>query len=397
MLFSKSVTSHVGTREFKVRATPFNVLFALLVSNAVVSLISSTVRASTTVTPLGLPTIAAQHSAVIESLGRRIFFDKRLSVDGTISCASCHVPEKAFSDGLPVARGAHGQTGTRNAPSLWNVAFGTSQFWDGRRSSLEQQAADPLLNPREHGLPDERTLLTIIQQDASYRQDFERAFAADPKGISLQMVVTALASFERTLVNGDSPFDRYLYGHEVTALSVVAVRGLDLFRGRARCATCHLIGERFALLTDSLYHSLGVGLRSGESHLAESATRLVATPAVDLDRLINSDPDIAALGRFVVTRQPRDIGKFKTPSLRNVALTAPYMHDGSVVTLAEALDVEIYYRGLEANVPLILTPQEKQDLLAFLASLTSPTARVVPNQHRPDHAQRQVMSNGGRR
>lgn len=327
--------------------------------------------------PLGLPTTADQsdeHTRAIESLGRRLFSDKKLSADGTISCATCHVPEKAFSDGLPVARGVRGQAGTRNTPSLWNVAFTTSQFWDGRRLSLEQQAADPLLNPREHGLSDERTLLTIVQRNEGYQQDLQLAFGTDPGGITLQMLVTALASFERTLVAGDSPFDRYLYGHDPEALPSAAIRGLDLFTGRAQCATCHLVGARFALFTDNLYHSLGVGLRKREIHLAESATRLVAMPAASLDRLIGSDPDIAALGRFVVTKRPRDIGKFKTPSLRNAAITAPYMHDGSVATLAEAIDVEIYYRGLETNTPLILTPQEKLDILAFLDSLTSPAA-----------------------
>ena len=374
------VTSHVGTRDLRTRATRPNHLFALVVSNALVSLVSPMSRGSPGGAPLGLPAAAAQavqHSAVIESLGRRLFFDKRLSIDGTVSCASCHVPEKAFTDGLPVAKGAGGLTGTRNTPSLWNVTFAMSQFWDGRRSSLEQQAADPLLNPREHGLSDEHALLTIIQQDAGYRQDFQRAFASDPKGINLTRLGTALASFERTLLSGDSPFDRYLYGHERSALPPAAVRGMALFRGRAQCATCHVIGERFALFTDNLYHSLGIGLRGTETHLAKTATRLMDTSAGSVDRLISSDTDIAALGRFVVTRQPRDIGNFKTPSLRNVALTAPYMHDGSVATLAGAIDVEVYYRGLEANSPLILTPQEKRDLLAFLASLTSPSARVA--------------------
>jgi cytochrome c peroxidase len=328
-----------------------------------------------------VPTLTqgGERIAAVESLGKRLFFDKKLSADGTISCASCHVPEKAFSDGLPVARGVGGQSGTRNTPSLWNVAFVTSQFWDGRRLSLEQQAADPLLNPREHGLSDERMLLTILQQNESYQQDFHRAFGADPKGITLQRVVTAIASFERTLVAADSPFDRYLYGHDPSALPAAAVRGLDLFKGRAHCTSCHVIGERFALLTDNLYHTLGVGLRSREIHLAESATRLVTLPGGSLDRLIGADPDVAALGRFVITKLPRDIGKFKTPALRNVAITAPYMHDGSVATLREAIEVEIYYRGLESNAPLILTPQEKLDILAFLDTLTSPTAAgLVP-------------------
>jgi len=339
--------------------------------------------ASTATHQLGLPTRVVTtdpRGAAITSLGRRLFVDKRLSADGTISCSSCHVPQKAFSDGLPVARGIGGILGTRNTPSLWNVAFTTSQFWDGRRISLEQQAADPLLNPREHGLPDDRTLLAIIRRDNGYQQDFYRAFGVDPEGITLDRVVAALASFERTLVAGDSPFDRYLYAQDRLALSDAAIRGLELFRGRAKCSTCHTVGEKFALLTDNLFHTVGVGLRGVEFRLAKSATQVVSTSRVDLDRLISEDPNISALGRFVVTKQPRDIGKFKTPSLRNVALTAPYMHDGTVTTLAETIEVEIYYRGLESNTPLILTPQEKRDLLAFLDSLTSPAAaRVTPD------------------
>jgi cytochrome c peroxidase len=190
-------------------------------------------------------------------------------------------------------------------------------------------------------------------------------------------VTAALAAFERTLLVGDSPFDRYLYGGDGKALSATAVRGLELFRGRAQCAKCHLIGEHEALLTDNLYHSVGVGLRWVQPHLAQATTRIVReTPAV-LDQLIGADAEVAALGRFVVTKQPRDIGSFRTPSLRNVALTAPYMHDGSTATLEEALELELYYRSVELQKPLILTPAEKADLVAFLRSLTSPTATSI--------------------
>jgi len=151
---------------------------------------------------------------------------------------------------------------------------------------------------------------------------------------------------------------------------------LQLFRGRAQCAACHVIGEKSALFTDHMYHSQGVGLNDVEHHIGGAAIRAFNARRGTLDHLIGEDSDVAALGRFVVTGQPRDIGRFKTPSLRNVALTAPYMHDGSVKTLADALDLETYYRGLEANRPLILTPQEKADLIEFLKSLTSPTATV---------------------
>jgi cytochrome c peroxidase len=325
--------------------------------------------------PLGLPAVTTTtnlRSAAIALLGRRLFFDKRLSVDGTISCASCHIPERAFSDGLPVARGVAGQLGTRNTPSLWNVTFATSSFWDGRRLTLEQQAIVPLLNPREHGLRDDGALPGLLRQDEYYRGAFRQAFAVELEQVTLDHVAQALATFERTLVAGNSAFDRYLYGHDPTALSDAAVRGLDLFRGRAQCVICHIIGEQSALLTDNLYHSVGVGLRAVQPHLAQVATRVVHERQEVLERLISEDPEIAALGRFVITKRPRDIGSFKTPSLRNVELTAPYMHDGSARTLLEAIELELYYRGIETNRPLILTPAEKVDLLEFLKSMTSP-------------------------
>ena len=330
---------------------------------------------------LGLPpTNTDSNAPAVVSLGRRLFFDKRLSLDGTISCASCHIPDKAFSDGLVVARGIRGQLGTRNTPSLWNVAFASSVFWDGRRATLEEQAADPLLNSREHGLPNSGLLRAKVGRDASYQSDFRRAFGVAPEEIGLAQIVTALAAYERTLVAGGSAFDRYLYGGDPLALSAGAVRGLNLFRGRAQCATCHVIGEHYALLTDNLYHNVGIGLTQIRSHLAQLTSRIADQTPDAMDRLIGADAEVAALGRFVVTKQPRDIGSFRTPSLRNVALTAPYMHDGSAATLDDALDVELYYRGIELHAPLILTPAEKFDVLEFLHSLTSPAAVPTARQ-----------------
>ncbi len=356
---------------------------ACLLSVATFVLFCVATRAATsaisgTGAPLGLPSVPTRDiPPAVASLGKRLFFDKRLSLDGTISCASCHIPEKALSDGLPVGRGIRGQSGTRNTPSLWNVAFATSLFWDGRRATLEQQAADPLLNPREHGFPDTDALLAVLRGNEAYRRDFRAAFGIESGQIALTHAVAALAAFERTLLAADSPFDRYVYGGDGKALSAEAIRGLALFRGRAQCATCHLIGEHGALLTDNLYHSVGVGLKQVQPHLALATTRIASETSAVLDQLIGADAEVAALGRFVVTKQPHDIGSFRTPSLRNVALTAPYMHDGSTATLEEALDIELYYRSVELQKPLILTPAEKADLLEFLRSLTSPTATSI--------------------
>jgi cytochrome c peroxidase len=303
------------------------------------------------------------------ALGKTLFFDARLSADGKVSCASCHQPEHAFSDRRAVAVGVKGLHGTRNTPSLLNAAFQTSQFWEGRRASLEEQVLDPLTNPVEHGLPDSGALLSLLRGDAAYAGDFQRAFGSD--GITLERVAAALAAFVRSLTAGDSPADRHLYAADARALNESARRGLELFRGRAQCTECHAIGEREATFSDGAFHAVGTGLERIAPNLGALATRVARTPRAELEPLIAQDAEIAALGRFLVTRDPADIGKFRTPSLRNVALTAPYMHDGSVATLEEAVERELYYRGRLQGRPLVLTPAEKADLVAFLRSLTS--------------------------
>lgn len=305
------------------------------------------------------------------ALGRTLFEDKRLSADGQVSCATCHQAERAFTDGRRVAQGARQQDGTRNAPTLLNSAYLTSMFWDGRRVSLEEQAGDPLINPVEHGLGSHDEVLARVRADAAHAAGFRAAFGVSPAAIRMEHVAKALAAFQRTLVAGDSPFDRYRYGGDVTALSDAQLRGLGLFEGRARCAACHTIGEESALLTDNAFHTLGIGRTNAQPGLADRTTRLALLSPSERDRSIISDPEVAALGRFAVTLKPLDIGRFRTPTLRNVALTAPYMHDGSVATLGEAVEREVYYRGLESGRPLILTPREKADLVAFLEALTS--------------------------
>ncbi|HEX6899934.1 MAG TPA: cytochrome c peroxidase [Thermoanaerobaculia bacterium] len=305
------------------------------------------------------------------ALGRALFEDKRLSADGQVSCATCHQAERAFTDGRSVAQGVRKQDGTRNAPTLLNSAYLTSMFWDGRRVTLEEQAGDPLVNPVEHGLADHGEVLARVRTDAAHAAGFRKTFGVAPEAIRMEHVAKALAAFQRTLVAGDSPFDRYRYGGDPTALSDAQVRGLGLFEGRARCAACHTIGEESALLTDNAFHTLGIGRTNAQPGLADRATRLALLSASERDRSIISDPEVAALGRFAVTLKPLDIGRFRTPTLRNVALTGPYMHDGSVPTLGEAVERELYYRGLESGRPLILTPLEKADLVAFLEALTS--------------------------
>lgn len=315
-------------------------------------------------------------------LGQRLFFDKRLSADGKVSCGKCHIPENAFTDKLARSAGHDGKLGTRNAPSLLNVAYSDSLFWDGRAADLESQALAPLTNPVEHALASGNMLADIIRRDDGYVREFAAAFHIHREQIDAPAVGRALAAYERTLIAAGSPFDRFQYGHDRGALSAAAQRGMELFRGRAQCGTCHLIGASHALFTDGQFHMSPAGLPQSVTANLPALTRQVMDAAAQPDRshlehLIATEPDVAALGRFIVTRHPADIGKFRTPSLRNVALTAPYMHDGSVKTLEQAVEVELYSRTTAMNYPIALTVSEREDLVEFLRALTSPCASTT--------------------
>lgn len=307
--------------------------------------------------PLGLPPVPIPAdnppTADTVALGRRLYYDTGLSIDNTISCASCHNPMVGFGDGKPVSDGVRQQKGNRNSPTVFNAAYMTMQFWDGRAPSLEKQAEGPAANPVEMGNTLEGVERTL-NADPSYRLEFKKAFGADV--ITYAMVEKAIASFERTVVSGDSPFDRFMYGGNKKALSASARRGLEVFRDpkKGNCATCHLIGEKYALFTDNKFHNLGVGVKLG----------------------MNGDAELTDLGRFKVTNVETDKGAFRTPSLRNVALTAPYMHDGSLKNLKEAIDFYIGggnsnpHRDKEIHPLDFLTGQERADLEEFLKSLT---------------------------
>ncbi len=313
------------------------------------------------------------------ALGQRLFEDKRFSADGTVSCATCHDPARAFDDALPVSEGIGKQKGTRNAPTVINAAFYEVQFWDGRRPTLEEQAKDPFLNPVEHGLKDHQPILDVIRADPDYPAAFRAVFGVAPKAITIDHVVKAIASFERTVVAGDSPFDRYLYGGEKDAMSESAIRGLAIFRDKGRCQSCHAIEQTNAIFTNNQLHNLGVGFKRIEPRLMEivGALRTSVARGEAIDEKVLTGSDISELGHFVVTFRPSDIGRFKTSGLRNIAVTGPYMHDGSLKTLEEV--IELYNKGGEPNPmldsgirPLDLTENEKADLLAFLKALTSP-------------------------
>jgi cytochrome c peroxidase len=300
------------------------------------------------------------------ALGRQLYFDKRLSLDGTISCASCHDPAQGFADGRRVSDGIGGRKGARNAPTVLNAMFNEFQFWDGRAASLEEQAKGPMTNPVEMGFASHADLVLGLRATRVYDAEFQKIFGRE---MNIEDVVAAIAAFERTVVSGDSDFDRFMAGDNA-ALSESAQRGWDLWNGKARCNTCHPFGDATPNFSDNKFHNIGVAAKELDFTSLARQAAAVADPAQ-----LAFHPGHTELGRYVVTRQPKDIGAFKTPGLRDVALTAPYMHDGSEATLVDV--VSFYDRGGEPNpyldggiVPLKLTEQEKKDLVAFMESLT---------------------------
>lgn len=311
-------------------------------------------------------------------LGRQLYFDTRLSVDNTVSCASCHHPDEGYGRHTQFGIGVNGQQGGRNSPVSYNRILSGKQFWDGRADSLEAQAVGPIANPIEMGNTHAKCVATL-QKIPGYAAQFEAVFGKGP--ITIDNVGRAIAAFERCVVTGPSPFDyaeklkpyekfsaddladlkeddpaAYKQYEELLALTkqapmtASAKRGRDLFFGpQANCTACH-VGPNLA---DEKYHNLGIGMEA-------------------------KTPD---LGRFVVTKDEADKGAFKTPTIRNVALSAPYMHDGSLKTLMDV--VEHYAKGGTKNphlstkmVPLLLTQQDKLDLVAFMEACTGAFPKV---------------------
>ncbi len=302
--------------------------------------------------PLGLPPvpIPADNPPTAETiaLGRRLYFETALSIDSTVSCYTCHMPPMGFTDGQRVSTGVGGKHGVRNSPSVLNSAYWTSDFWDGRAGSLEKQTEGPVTNPVEmaHTL---RGVAQRLSRDPTYVKAFQQAFGPGP--ITYVKVEKCIASFERTVLSGNSAFDRYYYGGDKSAMTEAQIRGLQLFRDpkKGNCETCHTIGEHYALFTDNKFHNIGVGFTNGETD----------------DK-----------GRATISGDVQETGAFRTPTLRNVALTAPYMHDGSLKKLKDVVD--FYVGGGNSNPYLdkevhsldFLTGQERQDLIEFMQALT---------------------------
>ena len=302
--------------------------------------------------PLGLPRAETPsgNPPTVETvaLGRKLFYETKLSADGTVACASCHDPASGFADPRRVSVGVGGKLGTRNAPTILNAAYSPVQFWDGRAKTLEEQAGGPIENPVEMNMPHD-ACVAKLGSNSAYVKLFEAAFGPGP--ISMEMVGKAIASFERTLLSGNSPFDRYFFGGDLKAISPAAIRGLEIFNNakKGNCSVCHKIGEQNAPFTDGKFHNIGVG--------------------------IGTDGELTDLGRYEQTKDERDKGAFKTPTLRNIAQTGPYMHDGKQATLKEVVD--FYVGGSTSNQyldkeikELKLSGQERADLVAFMETLT---------------------------
>lgn len=310
-------------------------------------------------------------------LGEQLFSDKRLSADGTVSCESCHDPRLAFADGRRLAEGISSKRGTRNTPSLLNSMFNTGQFWDGRTQSLEEQAKMPLINPDEMGAQTHEQIAARVGAVPEYSKRFKEAFGGP---VTIEAIAKAIASYERTLVSGNSPLDRFMAG-DVKALSESARNGMILFRGKARCTVCHTFNQSFPFLTDGNYRNTGVAANfSGFESLTRRAIALSRDDTKGALNTLAKQDGSYELGRFLFTGNSLDIGAYRTPSLRNVELTAPYFHDGSAATLLDV--VRFYVKGGNENPmrdwqleAVDLTESEQLDLVEFLKSLTSDDAR----------------------
>jgi cytochrome c peroxidase len=315
------------------------------------------------------------------ALGQKLFFDGRLSADRTVACATCHDPARAFTDGRPTSVGIHGRAGQRNAPTILNALYNHTQFWDGRAKTLEGQAAFPIVNPVEMGQPSLDAAVATLAGIADYQQAFRRVFGRPPNGPDL---LRALASYERAQLSFDSPFDHFIAG-DPNAIDAAAKRGWELFNTQARCNKCHALTETkrdVTNFTDNDFHNIGIGIiRHDVVALSRRAEQLLASGDMAAIDRAAIQTDMSALGRFLITKKEADIASFKTPNLRNVLVTGPYFHDGSQATLWDVMDHYNKGAGLanpyldEDIQPLALTEGNIDDLVAFLASLTSPDYR----------------------
>jgi cytochrome c peroxidase len=309
------------------------------------------------------------------ALGEKLFNDKRLSVDDSVACGTCHDPTKGFVDHRPenaTSAGVRGQHGARNAPTVLNAMFHTSQFWDGRAAMLEDQAKLPILNPVEMGQKEPRDVVAKVQSIPEYAQAFKKVFGRD---VNYDDLAAAIAAFERTQYSGNAPFDRFLAG-DANAIDASAQRGWALFTGKARCTGCHAFNTVAPLFSDQKFHNIGIAAhKKGFPELAHQALGVIKTGDTKQIDELALQTEFSELGRFLVTKNQSDIGAFKTETLRNIGITGPYMHDGTLTTLWDVMDH--YNKGgvpnpyLDGGMQRLgLTESEIDDVVAFLFTLT---------------------------
>ena len=306
-------------------------------------------------------------------LGDMIFDEKRVSADNSVACNTCHSPRNGFTTHTETSRGVRDQIGKRNAPSILNAMFYKSMFWDGRAATLEEQATLPILNPIEMGQRDPQDVVAKLAAIPEFVEAFQQVFGHP---VNWEDLGRAVAAFERTRLSTEAPFDRFLHGDK-KAVNASQQRGWALFTGKARCGSCHKYDPALPLFGDNRFHNAGVAARRQDfNRLAKrAADSTAAGNKAEIDKLA-LETDYSELGRFLVTQKKEDIGAFKTPFLRDVLLTGPYMHDGSLETLWDV--VEFFNKGGERNPfldaemkPLGLTESEVDDLVNFLGALTS--------------------------
>ncbi|HEY0760947.1 MAG TPA: cytochrome c peroxidase [Pyrinomonadaceae bacterium] len=304
-------------------------------------------------------------------LGRALFFDKRLSSDGTVSCGLCHDPAFAFTDANRLATGVRDRKGTRNTPTILNAMFSERFFWDGRAASLEEQVLHPISSPFEMGMESKQHLIDRVSSITEYRRQFKRVFKTE--GITLETIAKAIAAYERTILSGNSAFDLFIAGNQ-SAISETQRRGWELFKGKARCIECHTYSQSTPFFTDFKFHNTGIA--ATDSLFAVLIENLPRSSLAKRPTIMAHSDGFSELGRYAITYQLNDIGAFKTPTLRDVELTSPFMHNGSLGTLLDV--VNFYNRGGNANPyldermrPLGLADGEVNDLVEFMRSLTS--------------------------
>ena len=307
------------------------------------------------------------------ALGRKLYFETRLSRDNTVSCATCHDVTRGFTDHRKVSEGIDNQLGRRNAPVTLNAVLLQSYFWDGRSPTLDHQARLPIVNPIEMGMASGEDAVKAIAGDSEYQKMFQEAYG---RGVNYEDIGRAIGAFERTLIFTDSPFNRFLNGDD-NAISEEAKAGWALFNGKGRCMSCHQMNPSNPLGTDNLFHNVGVSARhqNFESLAHEALKALEKDPSEQMLDQLALSTDMSELGRFMVTKDFSEIGAFRTPILLNIGITQPYMHDGSMRTLWDVMDH--YNRGGEANPyldggieALALTEDEINLLVAFLFTMT---------------------------